>query len=207
MSNKKIVFIVTEGETDDLFYKKILEVLKNKTPNNRFSLYKIKYICIKGFGKFESKLNSKFKKLVKEYKRDDKNTDFFVFLCYDNDIFIGKKNPPIDPVKIEKDLKKNGANEVFHIVANKCIEDFFLYDFEGICRYLKLKGEKKTNYKSLIGLKQLYKKVGKAYIKGSRCDALLNQLDFELIEEKICLQLSKFCEISGIDCSRKNKVS
>ena len=29
MSNKKIVLIVTEGETDDLFYRKIMDILKD----------------------------------------------------------------------------------------------------------------------------------------------------------------------------------
>lgn len=200
MSNKKIAIFVTEGETDKIFYEKLLGVLRNKTPNKRFSFLKIKIISIDGFGKFESKLTSKFKKIVKENRKIEKNIEFYVFLCYDNDIFIGRKNPPINPAVIEKNLRKAGAIEIFHIVADKCIEDFFLIDFGGICKFLNLKDERRNSYKSLAGLKKLYKKAGKAYIKGAKSETLLDHLDFELIEKELCGKFNEFCKISGVDC-------
>lgn len=66
--NKNVVLIVTEGETDELFYKKILEVLRSKTPYNYFLVDKIDYICVKGFGKFDSKLKISLRDWQKNIK-------------------------------------------------------------------------------------------------------------------------------------------
>lgn len=204
--NNKVLVIVTEGETDEVFYKKILEVLKLKTPNNYFLVDKIDHICIKGFGKFDSKLNNILKDRVKKYKKRYEYTQIDVFLCYDNDVFIGKKNPPINWDKIEKCLYSNGANHVYHIVADKAIEDFILMDFNGVLRYLNIKNTKNNDYKGHEGLKKLFKKTGKAYIKGSRCDGLLSSLDFGIIEKSICNQLNPLCKSLGVTCNKqKNK--
>lgn len=204
--NKNVVLIVTEGETDELFYKKILEVLRSKTPYNYFLVDKIDYICVKGFGKFDSKLKNKFKRLAKKYKRINKNTQIHVFLCYDNDVFIGKKNPPIIWSNIESDLRRNGADYIYHIIADKAIEDFILIDFEGILKYLNIKKANKNDYQGIDGLKKLHKKAGKGYIKGNKCDELLNNLDFKVIESEICLQLRPLCQVIGVECKHnKNK--
>ena len=149
MSNKKYIIIATEGETDELFYKKILNVLKNKTHDKKFAVDKIDYICVKGFGKFDSKLIAKYKKKYKEYESMDSNFEVYIFLCYDNDVFIGKKNPPINWKKIEKELRKNKANYVYHIIADECIEEFILYDFNGVLKYLRLPKLDSKKYKGL----------------------------------------------------------
>ena len=203
MSNKKIVLIATEGETDDLFYKKILNILKTKTNNCCFNVDKIDFICVKGFGKFESKLISKYKNLSKKYQKEYKNCDIYIFLCHDNDVFIGKRNPPISWKRIEKELYQNKATGVYHIVADKTIEDFILYDFDGVLKYLRLSNLNKNNYKGLDGLKKLFKKAQKAYIKGTKCEGLLNALNFNIIEVQICSQLSKLCDIIGVNCKNK----
>lgn len=200
-----VVFIVTEGETDELFYKKILSVLKTKTPGNCYAVEKIEYICIKGFGKFESKLANKLKRKIAEYKKENKQVKTNVFLCYDNDVFVGKKNPPIDWAKIEKKLKSIGVSFVYHIIADKSIEDFILLDFDGVLKYLNIKNVKKNDYRGTEGLKRLYKKVGKGYIKGNRCDELLKNLDFNTIEKEICPQLMPLCSLIGAEC-KKNKM-
>lgn len=201
MSNN-IVFIVTEGETDELFYKKILSVLKNKTDNNCFSVKKIDHICMGGFGNFESKLKNILKRKISAYKKEDKTINISVFLCYDKDVFVGKKNPPINWENVEKNLKKIKVNDIYHIVADKSIEDFILLDFDGILKYLKLKNINKNEYKGTEGLKKLHKKAGKGYIKGNKSEDLLNSLDFNIIENEICPQLNAMCCIMGVKCKK-----
>ena len=214
MSNKKIVLIVTEGETDDLFYRKIMDILKKKILGNRFCVDDLDYICIKGFGNFDSKLISLYKahvkKICSEFNKNEdkvkaKDIEKYVFLCYDHDVFEGKKKPPIDWKKIEKELRKIKGTNVYHIVANRMIEDFILLDFDGVLRFLRISKSKinPKNYKSLEGLKKLYKLANKAYIKGEKSESLINHLDFELIESKICSQLSQLCQIVGVKCKHK----
>ena len=200
MLNNKIAVIVTEGETDELFYKKLLGVLRQKTANKKFAVDKIEYICIKGFGKFDSKLNNTFKRLVSNYKKENKDVKIYVFLCCDRDVFIGKKNPPINWNKIEKELKRNKADSVNHIIADRSIENFILLDFESILKFLNLKNVKKNDYKGLDGLKRLFKKAGKGYIKGNRAEDLLNAVDFNVIEKKLCVQIKPLCCVIGVNC-------
>lgn len=206
MSSNKVVLIVTEGETDDLFYKKILDVLKNKTLNKKFDVKKIEYFCMKGFCKFESKLEAKFKNFLKNLKKDlGADFDLYVFLCYDDDIFAGKQYPPtkINVKKIEKKLISYKAKKVYHIVASESIEDFILLDFEGILKFLNLKDIKKAKYRGVNGLKNLFRLANKSYIKGAKCEKLLDALDFNIIEKGICNQLCEICNVIGVNCKCK----
>lgn len=212
MSNRKIVFIVTEGETDDLFYKKVLDVLKSKIPEGKFCADRIESICVKGFGNFDNKLITKYINSLETFYKDfhiekrkkSDNVEVDVFLCYDEDVFIGRKKPPINWKDIEKKLYKNNATNVFHIKANKTIEDFILLDFEGVLNYLRLPSSKlnSKSYKGLEGLKKLFKKANKAYIKGNKCEKLLDNLDFNIIEAKLCKQLIELCKVIGVQCQK-----
>lgn len=205
LKNNQIVVIVTEGETDKLFYSKILQVLREKVPGKNFKVNRIDHICVNGIGKFESKLYRIFRKNVEQYNKANKDPEICVFLCYDADVFLGKKNPPVCWKNVEKNLKKYGANKIYHIVANEAIEDFILLDYDGVLKFLKLSKNTKHSYHGVDGLKTLYKMANKAYIKGSKAENLLDSLNFELIEHKLCKQLSYLCEVVGVECSQKEK--
>jgi len=204
MLNSKIAVIVTEGETDDLFYRRILDVLRKKTLNKRLCVDKVEYICLKGFGKFDSKLCNILKRKVRGYKKINKDVEVSVFLCYDQDVFVGKKNPPINWRQIEKELKRNKADYIYHIVAEQSIEDFIMLDFDGILKFLNLRNLNQNDYRGCEGLKRLFKKAGKAYIKGSRAESLLNAINFDIIEEKMCIQIKPLCCIVGVNCSHSD---
>jgi len=183
MLNSKIAVIVTEGETDDLFYRRII---------------------------FFKKINHQFhpllqlKRKVRWYKKINKDVEVSVFLCYDQDVFVGKKNPPINWRQIEKELKRNKADYIYHIVAEQSIEDFIMLDFDGILKFLNLRNLNQNDYRGCEGLKRLFKKAGKAYIKGSRAESLLNAINFDIIEEKMCIQIKPLCCIVGVNCSHSD---
>ena len=196
MSNKTIVCLYTEGETDKVFYDRLLDFIKTKSSNNRFVVDEIKKINIAGIGNFKCKLLNKFEREINikgysDYKK-------IVVLCYDEDVFdLVNQTPPIDRKQLEKDLKQKGANEVIHLVAKKSIEDVFLLDTDSILKDLKLP-ESCLNNLSGTGYKKLstlYKKVNKIYIKGANVENFVYKLNMG----KICdIQCEIYCKLCAI---------
>ncbi len=198
---KKCVVIYVEGPTDEEFYNKLKENIKNKISDKRFKVDALKVVCIKGIGKYSSKLLCKFKcEIVDKYSDYDK----IVFLCYDNDVFEYGVYPPIDRKKLEEDLYTAGATNVFHIAADRTIEDYFMIDEQGVLQYLKLKSN--TKIKGSNGLEKinnLFKSANRTYQKGSMVSGLVDSLNIDLICSKICSQLSTLCTLLGLECSLK----
>ena len=117
MRKKGVIFFV-EGDTEIEFYKKLVKYLHDKI--GKFKIDKILFENIKGITNYKNKIIRIFsKRTVIEYP----NYDFFVFLCYDTDVFEFEKHPKINWSEIELLLKKNGASRVEKIKAQKSIED------------------------------------------------------------------------------------
>lgn len=55
MNKKRILVIYTEGETDEEFYKKIIDEIKKINDNLNFNFNKIKFICSKSIGRMHKK--------------------------------------------------------------------------------------------------------------------------------------------------------
>jgi len=53
---KKVMLIVTEGETDEEFYKKLLEHIRTKMHLNKFPFDKINFVCARGIGNMQQKI-------------------------------------------------------------------------------------------------------------------------------------------------------
>lgn len=195
---KKCVVIYTEGETDYEFYNKVLNTIKNKIPDKIFKVDVLEKSCITGIGKFQKKLLNKFiKEIAKKYSKD---YEIIVFLCYDTDVFEFGIHPPINRIKLEDELKNNGASKVVHIKANRTIEDFFMYDIDGIVNFLKI--QKPKNLKGLTGLEKLEKLFSKAnriYQKGHKCAGLVDSLNMDIIFPNICDEISPLCKQLGLD--------
>lgn len=193
---KTIVCIYTEGATDEVFYNRLLEFIKLKSESKRFIVDEIKKSNIQGIGNFSSKLLRKFRQEIniKEYKNYKK----IVFLCYDEDVFeFNTSTPPVDWVKLEKELKKEGAHKVIHLMAKKSIEDIFLLDKESI---LKSIGITKRNIKNVSGsgyqiLKTLYSQVNKIYCKGDKVESFVYKLDISKICNKQCDLYCELCKV------------
>jgi hypothetical protein len=178
----KIIVVFTEGETDEVFYNRLYQHLR-KTHNNKAIRVFIKNV--KGVGSYQNKVAAKFKHEIK-HNRNYSSKQTVVFCSYDLDVFANsvqfKRNPPVNWEKVEQKLRQFGADEVFHIKADKMIEDWFLADMKGICKSLKI-----TQPKKLVGrdayekMKVLFKKGHKVYQKGSNTDKFVDKLDIKKI--------------------------
>ena len=95
-----------------------------------------------------------------------------------------------------------GANKVIHIEAVHSIEDWFLYDLEGILRFLKLNNKiKVSGNNGYDKLQRLYKKANKIYIKGMNSNGMVACLDLDKITKNIHGQLDPLYKALGV---RKN---
>lgn len=204
-NKKRLLLFITEGPTEEEFYKKVIEYTKKTNNCKKYNFDKIKYICPDGITRIQNKALLKFKNeicLNKDYSGYKK----IVCLCYDLDVLNNNNNSclsnNIDKMKTE--LKKCGADKVIEIKADRMIEDFFLYDIEGIKDFLKLKNYKLPNKKSLDLLKQMFKDGNKIYSKGSSAAGFIKALNLGKILSKICNQLSPLCDELGYKCNRKN---
>lgn len=203
---KKCIVIYTEGETDEEFYDSVLNTIRNKLPDKKFKVDVLKKNCITGIAKFQRKLVNKFiKEISNIYSKD---YEIIVFLCYDTDVFEFGIHPPVDREKLENDLKNAGASKVIHIKAQKSIEDFFMYDLDGVVNFLKIK--KPQNLKGTTGLEKLEKLFSKAnriYQKGHKCSGFISSLNMNIIFPKICKEIKPLCIELGLNenCSACKK--
>jgi len=199
MTRPKMIWVVTEGQTDEEFYKRIIQEIRKNNGNVRFSVDKIKHTCAKGIGRFEKKIPNVFKKeILRAYPEHDK----VVFLCYDRDVFEFASKPPIDRKRLERTLKTAGASKVFHIKADKTIEDVFMKDPDGVKNYLGLNRNYRINT-SLNGLdmiKKMFRDSNRTYFKGERTEGLIEALDLTRIMSKTCLEIRDLCHELGLIC-------
>ena len=127
-----------------------------------------------------------------------------VCFCYDNDVFEFNQNPPINRALMKNDFISAGANKVIEIIANRTIEDFFLFDIEGIKKYLNLPKSYKTTFKSngLETIKKMFNDANRVYFKGEKVIGLVKSLNKKLILESICSQIFILCNELGYKCNR-----
>ncbi len=197
---KEVIVIFVEGDTEVDFYKKLMghiRTLCGGTLSCNLSSHNLK-----GVGGYQNKAQRIFERKVKVSFPE---TEYYykVFLCYDTDVFEYSKKPPVDWKKVISALGKLGADEVYQISAKSSIEDWFLYDSDGLRSYLKLPTKTDmSGYKGQNGLKQLFAKANKTYIKGVKCVGLVDSLSMKIIFPKICNQIHVICEAAGLDCSK-----
>jgi len=176
-----VVTVFVEGDTEVDFYKKLVTFLREK--NGGHLSCKVDVKNVKGVGNYQSKVNRVFLYSVKPKYT---NCLHKVALCYDTDAFQFSRKPPVEWNAVVSDLKNKGVAEVCLVKAETSIEDWFLYDMEGLRNFLKLpKRFKLTGYKGLKGLQQLFLKAGRTYIKGTHCKGLIDTLDMAVIYPKI----------------------
>lgn len=121
-------------------------------------------------------------------------------LCCDTDIFDFAVKPPVKMHEVKKELIKSGASKVIQIQAKQSIEDWFLYDVEGILDFLRLKRNTKVSGKSGYDkLQRLYKQANKIYCKGSRSNGLIEHLDIEKIVSVVKEELRPLYKALGVD--------
>ena len=104
---------------------------------------------------------------------------------------------------MRKEFLAIGANKIIEIIAKNTIEDFFLYDIEGVKKFLKLPKSYKVNRKKkgLKTLKKMFEDANRVYFKGEKVEGLVKALDKKLILSKICSQIYVLCEELGYKCN------
>ena len=102
--NKVLIFIL-EGEKK-VFYKLLMEQMKQINPHNKEIFAEIKYMNASGICNFKTKVISK---LNKEYFNNFKYKDYekLLCVCYDQDVF-STPNKPYDMRSVIKAL-----NDIF----------------------------------------------------------------------------------------------
>lgn len=197
----KCLVLFVEGETEEEFYKAVIQDAKQRIPGHRFSI-KIETKNIKGVGGFKNDALRKFIKKIKP--KYNAKTKFFVALCRDTDVFEFSAKPPVKWDEIEREFKKLGV-EVIHVQAKRSIEDWFLLDEEGIIEFLRLPKKTKINGSSGFDkLQKLYKKANKIYYKGMKSNKMIERLDIPKIVNLIKDQLEPIYVVLGVDLQKKN---
>ena len=81
--------------------------------------------------------------------------EYHVILSYDSDVFEFSRKPLVDWDSVVKELKQSGAANVEQVKAVRSIEDWFLYDTEGLRKFLHLPGRfQMTGYSGQKGLEE-----------------------------------------------------
>ncbi|MDD2401561.1 MAG: hypothetical protein PHD60_04985 [Clostridia bacterium] len=195
--NKGIVIFI-EGDTEVEFYKKLLENIRSLCDDKMFHLSKIFTKNLKGIGNYK---NRAYRVFTNDIVQNNPGISFKAFLCYDTDVFEFSQKPPVKWKDVEKILLDNGAEKVIHIKAKKSIEDWFLRDHLGLCKYLRLPTT--TTYSGLNSVKKmetLFKKANKVYIKGGKTNGLIESLDIKKIMKEICCEIKPLCKELGVKC-------
>ena len=193
----KVIVLFVEGYTEIDFYKALIADIRT-LHKEEFSCV-IEYKNMKGVGNYKHDVLKKFGDIKKKYP----NSEVYAFLCYDTDAFRFSKKPPVDMRDIRKQLVANGAKRVDFIEANSSIEDWFLYDFDGVKKYLRLPSKlPKENGDGQEVIKKLFKKAKKIYVKGDKLEGFIEKLNIPLIRVKVCSNIKPLCKCLGLDCKK-----
>lgn len=194
--NKCLVLFV-EGDTEVEFYKQIVANVRKLRPTGRLDT-NIEYRNVRGVGGFKNIALRKFIKEIKpKYENDCK---FTIVLCSDTDVFEFASKPPIKWDEVKRELINNGASKIIHVQAKRSIEDWFLYDTEGILGFLRLNKNTKVSGKSGYDkLQRLYKQANKVYYKGMQSNGMIGHLDIEKIANVAKNQLNPLYKALGVD--------
>lgn len=193
----KCLVLFVEGETEIEFYKQIIAHARKQHPKGRFNT-NIEFKNVKGVGGFK---NNALRKFIKEIKpKYDKDCKFTIVLCNDTDVFEFASKPPIKWDEVKRELKANGASKIIHVQAKKSIEDWFLYDLEGILSFLRLSKNTKVSGKNgYYKLQNLYKQANKVYYKGIQSNGMIERLNIEKIASAVKDQLNPLYKALGIN--------
>lgn len=194
---KKYVIILVEGETEKVFYKRLLEFYRGRSSTKMLD-YEVH--SVGGFGNFDNKAVSKLKNGIIPKIEKSGNDVFAVGCSYDTDVFEYAAIPPINWAKVKRGVKELGIRNFIEIKAKLMIEDWFLKDIDGLCAYLKIKND----IKSISGkdgnrkMQSLFKRGNKIYQKGRYTQKFMDSLDIEKIRASIVDELAELERVLNV---------
>ena len=196
----KCLILFVEGDTEVEFYKRVVANARRLHPENRFDTH-IEFRNVKGVGGFKGNALRKFTKEIKPKYGEE--CIYTVVLCSDTDVFDFSSKPPIKWKEVERGLCENGASKIIHVRAKHSIEDWFLYDAEGIIGFLRLgKNTKIVGKSGYDKLQNLYKRANKAYFKGVKSNGMIAKLDIDKIVNSARDQLKPLYDVLGVKITK-----
>ena len=198
-AKKETILLFVEGDSDKEFYEALFAYYKTYSKTKFLGNFKV--INVKGIGRFEIKVPSKLKnELLTKYR----GTEIVVFCCHDNDVFEFAEKPPTNWGVVKEKVNKLPIPKFSLICASNMIEDWFLHDIRGLCKFLKLTNTPKVKGKNgYEKMKLLFKKGNKTYQKGSTCHKFVPMLDISTIRGKIKDRLLLLEEELGVNLPGK----
>ena len=134
MAQRVIIFV--EGDTDEVFFKELLEYYKSINPAE---LVPCDICNLKGVTRYTCKLLAKLKNDILPDARK-KNINIHTVCCsYDTDVFEVRNPLIVDWGTIRKSVKKMGIENFIQIGVCSSIEDWILDDMESICSYPQIR--------------------------------------------------------------------
>ncbi len=188
-SKTPYTLLMVEGDTDEIFYKRIKEIF--------FKNAKCKIINLEGNWSINSKVLDK----AVVHLNDHPNIEFIICINIDRDSRSGKAPITMELIKNELKCFSNiKINNIRLFEAVQDIESWFFHDIHGIYKFLRFPRNKrntkkyrpveKLNHKDLS---KLFKQAGKEYRKGYASENLINNLNVEIIRNN-SIVLNEFCE-------------
>ena len=193
-TQKTCVILFVEGDTEKEFFG----ILHKYYHDNSLSKLNTLKICnVKGIGRFESKVSSKLRhEIIPKFQ----GHKLVVACAYDTDVFELAQNPPTNWKVIRKKVAELGINEFHEIRAEKMIEDWFLKDIKGLCKFLKTVTPQKIEGKDGVEkMKKLFKRSNKLYLKGHYSYKFISDLDIPLIRKAIGKQVLALEKALGVN--------
>ena len=181
---KPHVVIFVEGETDVVFFERLLKHYANIS-STTINSYEIRNL--KGVSKYSSsKLTGKLQGEIIPKAQKAGKAVYAVCCSYDTDVFENEENPVVDWKKVEKSVKRLGIEEFCKIEVENSIEDWLIDELPGICSYLNIKNvpsslNGRNGYEKLHGL---FKKASKVYTKGFSIKNFIDSIDISIIRNK-----------------------
>ena len=183
ISSKKsdLVLLFVEGETDKLFFQRLIDEIRDENNKKFRTDVKISIKNIRGVGHYKDKVT----RIIKNEKiRNKSYTCRSVILCYDTDVFDFAPKPPVKLSSVVAEIKKLGIKDVKVVKVSQSIESWILIDIDNVLKFLDLPKNKNLLNRQKSGVKELenlFAKAGRTYIKGGKCEGLINCLDMKKI--------------------------
>ena len=187
------IVIFVEGETEKEFYRELLNYYRSKQSH---SLKAFRIIDIRGITRFENKMGLIVQNdILKKYDAGKVH----IICCHDTDVFDFARKPPVDWVRVKNRMNRLGIGHFEQVKAKRMIEDWFIMDVDGLCKFLKLKAPKKMEGKDGYDkIKKLFKMGGKIYIKGTYSQKFIPHLDMALVRIHAQVELEKLEKALGV---------
>lgn len=184
---QQVSLIFVEGDTEEEFYRKLLNDYLKGIPKAVINLKGIYNVHRKILGK------------TLDFLRKHRNCTVRVYCCIDME--CRDHNPPLDINELrtsyleDRDYKRvKSADAIF---AVQMIESWFFYDIDGIYEYLRVPRKERHPAKftppykfTHRDLSKLFERYGKMYIKGHKSANFINFIDLEKICRN-CRELSQ----------------